>query len=116
MNKTEVLVVGGGPGGLACATLLAQHGVRVVLVERKPVVGPKVCAGGITCNGLLCHMPAKLLEREFFHQHVFTPRQSAVITGKEPVVATVNRRRLGQWMSAEALNAGVILLTGTRLT
>ena len=34
-ESTDILVVGGGPGGLACATLLAQQGAKVVLVERK---------------------------------------------------------------------------------
>lgn len=115
MDTTEVLIVGGGPGGLACATLLAQHGVRVVLVERKSVIGPKVCAGGITCNGLLPHIPVELIERTFSQQHVSTLRQSAVITGKGPMVATVNRHRLGQWMADQAQRAGVTLLTGTRL-
>lgn len=32
--ETEVVVIGGGPAGAACATVLADHGRRVLLIER----------------------------------------------------------------------------------
>ncbi len=115
MEHTDILIVGGGPGGLACATQLARHGARVVLVERKPVFGPKVCAGGITWHGLLRHVPHELIERQFPEQVVVTPRQQVVVAEQNPIIATVSRERLGQWMAAQAAAAGVTLLSGTRL-
>lgn len=114
--RADILVVGGGPGGLACATLLARHGARVVLAERKPRLGPKVCAGGITWHGLIRHVPDQLIERRFPEQIVVSPRQRIVVTEKKPIVATVNRERLGQWMAAQAQEAGVTILAGTRVT
>jgi geranylgeranyl reductase len=115
MDNTDILIVGGGPGGLACATLLARHGARVTLVERKPVIGPKVCAGGITWHGLLHHVPNVLIEREFPEQTIVTPRQRLVVVEDNPIIATVNRQRLGQWMMAQAAEAGVTLHSGTRV-
>ncbi len=115
MDKTEVLIVGGGPGGLACATLLAQRGVRVVLVERKPVIGPKVCAGGITWHGLIRRIPQHLIERAFPQQVIVSPRQRVVVRQTNPIIATVDRQRLGRWMATQAVDAGVQLLTGTQL-
>ncbi len=112
---TEVLIVGGGPGGLACATLLAQNGVKVVLAERKAECGPKVCAGGITWGGLLKHVPSTLIEQAFPKQHVFSRYQRIVVAEKNPIIATVNRERLGQWMADQARDAGVTLHTGTRV-
>ncbi len=42
-DPPSVAVVGGGIGGLAAATVLAERGVRVVLHEREPVLGGRVC-------------------------------------------------------------------------
>ena len=33
-NKTEVIVVGGGPAGISCAVTIARAGKKVVLSER----------------------------------------------------------------------------------
>jgi geranylgeranyl reductase len=114
-ETTDALIVGGGPGGLACATLLAQNGVRVVLAERKTRCGPKVCAGGITWGGLLKHVPSTLIEQAFPEQHVISRFQRIIVAEKNPIIATVSRERLGQWMADQAQDAGVTLLTGTRV-
>lgn len=114
-ERADVLVIGGGPGGLACATLLAEQGAKVVVAERKPVPGPKVCAGGLTWHGLLRHVPAALIERAFPEQDIRTPWQRVVVAEPDPIVATVNRERLGQWMAERALTAGVEVLAGTRI-
>ncbi|WP_310599583.1 NAD(P)/FAD-dependent oxidoreductase [Desulfobulbus sp.] len=114
-EQADVLVVGGGPGGLACATLLAQRGARVVLAERKPVLGPKVCAGGLTWHGLLRHVPESLIERSFAEQDVRTPWQRVKVAEPDPIVATVDRQRLGQWMAEQALAAGVAVRAGTKV-
>jgi prolycopene isomerase len=41
----DVIVVGAGPGGLACSARLAHRGMRVLLVERSDHVGGKAVAG-----------------------------------------------------------------------
>lgn len=41
MDEVEALVVGAGPGGLACAGELAKNGVQVVLVDQAPQPGSK---------------------------------------------------------------------------
>lgn len=115
MEQADVLVAGGGPGGLACATLLAQQGAKVVLVERKPVIGPKVCAGGITWHGLINLVPETLIERAFPEQVICSQRQHLVIREANPIIATISRKNLGQWMAQQAENAGVRILTKTRL-
>lgn len=115
MEEVDVLVVGGGPGGLACATRLAQEGVRVVLVDRKPEIGSKVCAGGITWHGLIKLVPETLIERVFPEQVICSDRQRLVIAEKNPIIATISRKKIGQWMAGKAREAGVRICTHTRL-
>lgn len=47
----DVLIVGGGAAGLLCASLAAQRGKRVALLERTAKVGKKILmSGGGRCN------------------------------------------------------------------
>lgn len=39
----DVIVVGGGHNGLTCAGYLAKAGKRVLVLERRPIVGGAVC-------------------------------------------------------------------------
>jgi phytoene dehydrogenase-like protein len=39
MNETDVIIIGAGHNGLACAAYLAKEGLRVRVVERRKVVG-----------------------------------------------------------------------------
>ena len=112
MDKYEVIIVGGGPGGLSCARVLAEAGVRVLLLERKKTIGRKVCAGGITWDGLIQRVPADLIERTFSEQRIFSNWQQVRYRRKNPIIATVNRERLGQWMRDEAVRAGAEVRTG----
>lgn len=40
-DVADVVVIGGGPGGLACAAMLAHRGLKVILVEKSARVGGK---------------------------------------------------------------------------
>jgi hypothetical protein len=47
-GDVDVLVVGGGPAGLAAAVSAARHGARTLLVERYGFLGGMGTAGGVT--------------------------------------------------------------------
>jgi flavin-dependent dehydrogenase len=47
-RRTEVLIVGGGPAGAACAWRLRQEGVECLVLERRRFPRVKPCAGWIT--------------------------------------------------------------------
>lgn len=112
--QTDICIIGGGPGGLTCAQILAENGRQVTLVERKPEPGPKVCAGGITWHGFLQHVPAGLIQKSFTRQHIYTPWQHVQIHEKQPIVATVDREDLGRWMAEKATLAGATILSDTK--
>ncbi len=108
----HTLIIGAGPGGLACARLLARQGIQTLVLERKKVIGSKVCAGGITWSGLISRVPQNLAEKSFPEQHICTPWQKVCIQEKVPIIATVNRKKLGQHMAGQAMEAGATLRTG----
>jgi menaquinone-9 beta-reductase len=107
----DVLIIGAGPGGLTCATKLAQENIKVLVVDRKSVVGPKACAGGITWNGIIQRVPEHLIEQSFKEQTIITRFQNICVSEKHPIIATVNRRNLGQFMAQEALKSGADIAT-----
>ncbi len=111
----HTLIVGAGPGGLACARILAEHGLKPLVIERKESIGAKVCAGGITWGGLISRVPADLAEKTFPVQHIITPMQRVRIEEPAPIIATVNRVKLGQYMAGQATSAGAEILTGWQL-
>ncbi|UCD83297.1 MAG: NAD(P)/FAD-dependent oxidoreductase [Deltaproteobacteria bacterium] len=47
-NRYDVVIIGAGPAGLKCAEELKDSNLSVLLVEKKEVIGPKICAGGLT--------------------------------------------------------------------
>lgn len=112
MTRYDVAIIGGGPGGLACAALLARHGARTIVLERKKNIGAKVCAGGITWHGLIQRVPRELIQRTFPEQYIFSNWQRICFRKSEPVIATVNREELGKWMRDEAVKSGCIVRTG----
>ena len=115
MERYFAIIVGGGPGGLACARILAEQGRQVLVLERNRTIGPKVCGGGITWSGLIRRVPEGLIERSFATQYIRTPWQRTAISAPAPLVSTVNRQRLGQWMCERAEAAGARVLTDTRV-
>ena len=113
MKNFHTVIVGGGPGGLACATLLARQGKDVLVLERNSAIGPKVCAGGIPFLAQSLGFPKTLWERSFTRQHISSNWQQGIIQSAAPIVRTVDRGRLGRWMEGRALAAGVSILTNT---
>jgi geranylgeranyl reductase len=114
--NTDILIIGAGPGGLACAKVLAEQGRRVLVLERRQDIGPKVCAGGITWDGLLRLVPEELIERSFCEQHIFSSYQKTVVREQNPIIATINRKALGQWMADQARRAGAEIITGMKVS
>lgn len=115
MRSFSVIIVGAGPGGLACAKLLAEHGLDVLVLERKPVAGPKVCGGGITWAGLIKRIPEHLIEGVFPKQLIRSNYQQTVIKSGDPIVATIHREVLGKWMCLKAQEAGAEIKTSCQV-
>jgi geranylgeranyl reductase len=108
----HTVIIGAGPGGLACARILGEHGIQPLVIERKKTIGAKVCAGGITWGGLISRVPQDLAEKSFPVQHIITRFQKVRIEKPTPIIATVNRVKLGTHMAQQARAAGAEIMTG----
>ncbi|MBI3945314.1 MAG: NAD(P)/FAD-dependent oxidoreductase [Armatimonadetes bacterium] len=115
MRRVEHVVVGAGPGGLRAAEVLALAGREVLVLERSPVFGDKVCAGGLTTKAadLLARMglPDALCRRSLAH---------GSFLGEDPIpldprlgrVRTLSRRALGEWQVGVTRAAGAAVRAG----
>lgn len=128
-KQFEVIVVGAGPAGIACANTLAKSGVKVLLLERGEHPGSKNVMGGVLYSqateqivpGFWKDAP---LERHVVEQRYwFTDKDSAVAVGykggnhaKEPYNAfTVLRAKFDRWFADQAVKSGAILVTETNV-
>ncbi len=111
-----MVIAGAGPAGLACSLVLAEHSINTLVIERNTTIGRKVCAGGITWSGLVQSVPESLVECAFPSQHIFSRFQKTVITEKKPLIATINREVLGQYMADKALSKGISIQPGWTVT
>ena len=106
-TSIETVIIGAGPGGLACAEKLAARGREVMVLERNRTVGKKVCAGGIPYHALEeLSLPPELIEGSFARQHIVTPRRRVILDTGPPAISTINREALGRWMRDKAESAG----------
>jgi dihydrolipoamide dehydrogenase len=67
--KTEIVVLGGGPGGYTAAFRASDLGKQVVLIERYPVLGGVCLNVGCIPSKALLHMALVIHEAEEFKQN-----------------------------------------------
>ncbi len=83
-GQLDVVVVGGGVAGLACAHELAGAGLEVAVCERGDVAGAKNLTGGRLYLAPLREMCGELLEGAPFERSVVA--ESIVLTGEQGAV------------------------------
>ncbi len=115
-NEYDVIIIGGGPGGLAAAEVLSRHRRDALLIEKKSVIGPKVCGGGISAKMAEIGIPLHDADRQFSNAKFHCQHKSYWITRPEPYAATIDRGRLGQLQLARLQNSFVEVVTHTLVT
>lgn len=123
-NKTEVIVVGGGPAGIASAITIARAGHEVILIERGNFSGSKNVFGGA-----IYAQPTREIfpnfEQEAPIERLNIEHKFAILGKKDSTTIsyrhkdietpsyTVIRGKFDRWMADEARKAGVIIAEET---
>ncbi|MDP4103552.1 MAG: FAD-dependent oxidoreductase [Bacillota bacterium] len=129
-EKFDVIVVGAGPAGSACALTAARNGLNVLLIERGEYPGSKNVMGGILFSKEINEMVPEFwkeapLERPVVdHRYMVLGEKNAVTIGykgmewgEEPYNAfTVLRAQFDQWFAKKAVEAGALLINETVVT
>ncbi|RQO60383.1 geranylgeranyl reductase [Paucibacter sp. KBW04] len=117
-DRCEVLIVGAGPAGSACARVLAQAGVDVLLIDQQPQGRDKICGDGLIPDahkalqrlGLL--EPVMSLAQHVAHVGCIGPRGGRIdVPG---TLAVLPRRQLDQLLSQAAREAGAKFIAPAR--
>jgi geranylgeranyl reductase len=118
MEKYDVIIVGGGPAGLKCAETLKSTNLKVLLLEKDPVFGDKLCAGGLTANDLkILDIPDEIIEHKISETSMCSPKRVSSTHAQAPFLYTVNRKQLGTWQRSLLDNVkNITVLTNARVT
>ena len=123
-NKTEVIVVGGGPAGIACAVTIARAGHEVILIERGNFAGSKNVFGGA-----IYAQPTREVfpdfEKEAPVERLNVEHKYAILGEDDSTVISyrhkdaenpsysVIRGKFDRWMAEQAKKEGVIVVEET---
>ena len=105
----DVAIIGGGPVGCYAASLLANKGFDVLVLERNPSIGHGVvCAGLIGAEAFYrFHLPRGPVINQMQDMTFFSPSGLRFsYRTNEPMAFMVDRREFDRDMAAMAMNSG----------
>src|SRR5579859_167592 len=109
-NDCDVLIVGGGPAGLAAAAAAAKEGVETLVLERQHEIGYPIHTSG---GSWVSDMQALNIPQSLYHpidKVIFVSPQREVSMHYNPAVAcVVDVRGLYQHLASRAIAAGAQL-------
>lgn len=74
------MIIGAGPAGLNCANRLIGENKDVLILEKNDIIGPKICAGGLTGRDLgFLNIPEYLYDKKFNEMTIHTQLNKTVI-------------------------------------
>ncbi|ALC91183.1 nitrogen fixation protein FixC [Bacillus sp. FJAT-18017] len=129
-EKFDVIVVGAGPAGTACALVCAKNGLNVLLIERGEYPGAKNVMGGVLYRKQTEELIPDFwkeapLERPVVEQRFWMMDKESVVSfgykglewAQEPYNNfTVLRAQFDQWFAQKAVEQGALLINETVVT
>ena len=117
MEKFDAIVVGAGTAGCLAAKTMAEKGLSVCLVEKKPreEIGEKICGDALGEHHLtflgLEKPTGGELEAKIDGLKIYSPDENTIFTiaDKDFKGYILNRRLFGQWLLKKATDKGALL-------
>lgn len=99
----DVVIIGAGPAGLSCASVLADSELSVLIVDKSKTLATKACGGAITHLGSDYHIP-QFKTLTFDKQTVFLNRLKFTFHLAHPL-KTISRKDLSGYQISEVKKA-----------
>ncbi|MGE5575235.1 MAG: geranylgeranyl reductase family protein [Ignavibacteria bacterium] len=121
MEKYDAIVVGAGTAGCIAAKTIAEKGLKVCLIDKKPreEIGEKICGDALGEHHLkylgLEKPTGGELEAKIDGIKIFSPDEETIFTiaDKDFIGFLLNRRLFGQWLLRKATEKGALLKDNT---
>jgi digeranylgeranylglycerophospholipid reductase len=109
-EETDVLIVGGGPAGLAAAEAAAKEGIRVHVLERQNEIGYPIHTSG---GSWISDMKALAIPEHLYHPitrvYFVSPHCEVPLHYNPAVTCVVDVRGLYQHLASRSIAAGATL-------
>lgn len=112
----DLIVVGGGPAGAACARRAAQHGLSVVLLEKATHPRPKLCGGATNprIHDLVDFDLTPVIENTFHAASIYAPSGRRVDCIRPDISGhTLKRGNFDHLFIRKAEEAGAEIIQGS---
>ena len=117
--EIDVLIVGGGPGGLCAADRLARQGVRVIVCEEHPTIGDPVhCTGVLASESFReLDLPPDAILNDLSTARFVSPSGITVpYSTPSPLATVIDRGAFDRTLAARATALGAEVRTGVRVS
>jgi electron transfer flavoprotein-quinone oxidoreductase len=131
-EKFDVIVVGAGPAGISAACVLADRGVKTIVVERGEYAGAKNMFGGVLYGHDLaeilpdyqqknCPIERNIVESRIWYLssaggYSLSYRDRAFAHESRLNVFTVGRAKFDRWFADQAKAKGALIINATVVT
>ena len=118
-SKYDVVVVGAGPGGSIAARIAAEHGLSVLLLEKRQEIGTPVrCAEGTGTEVLRRYIDLEpaWIAQEINGGRIFSPNGTPVVIEYPGAGVVLERKIFDRRLAETAAEAGAEILVKARVT
>ena len=115
----DVIVIGAGPAGTACAKKLAENGFKVKVFERRQEIGsPKRCGEGLSesIEKIIGKIPERCIAQRIKGARVYAPNGKYLDALLEYGGFVLERKVFDKWLAEEAVKAGAEIQVNTFIT